>query len=523
MAKSNRRLSVAATLVCLLFLVTAGMARATVITVNTTDGGSDAAPLCTLEDAVLAANTQSNTNGCPGGNGNDTILFAVTGTILIDETLNITDPNLSIIGPAVGGITISGGGVNQIMSVTGISLKNLTLADGFAANGGAIEGFGNLFIDDCTFVGNISTGPPGIPGEGGAIFVEDSNVTIINSTFANNTALPVGIFSGSGGAIFNDNSTLFITNSTFSGNNAGSGAALEADGPTNSLRGTIFANSAGGGGNCNLSFRITDDNYNISDDASCGFTAASSLNSTNPQLGTLANNGGPTETFALLSGSPAINRIPVASCVDQSGNPLVTDQRLLPRPDALNLSTCDSGAYEFGAMPAPIVVVPNSEHLQIVHSSSANSDKVNLTVTFIEEELLEADPNALDDGLVVQLYQGTCAAMTGGPLFVNLDPFTVRTVNHERYGTLSQLITPETVSARMVELTPPPLAFGEWTLNLEVTGLDTMELGIGGSNPFALVLTDESGLSAGCFTITNAIVGNQIPPPPHAVRRGVRR
>jgi hypothetical protein len=58
--------------------------------------------------------------------------------------------------------------------------------------------------------------------------------------------------------------------------------------------------------------------------------------------------------------------------------------------------------------------------------------------------------------------------------------------------------------------------------DLEVAGLDTAALGLGGSNPFALMLTDSDLHGFGCFTITNAIVGNQIPTP-RKVRRGVRR
>jgi hypothetical protein len=91
---------------------------------------------------------------------------------------------------------------------------------------------------------------------------------------------------------------------------------------------------------------ITDLGYNISDDDSCGFSATSSLNSTDPQLGALINNGGPTFTVALLSGSPAIDAIPLDSCLDQMGNQLTTDQRGFPRPDAVE-GVCDIGAYEF--------------------------------------------------------------------------------------------------------------------------------------------------------------------------------
>ena len=68
--------------------------------------------------------------------------------------------------------------------------------------------------------------------------------------------------------------------------------------------------------------------YNISDDATCRFTACSSPDNTNPQLGSLGFNSGPTETIPLLPRSSAIDAIPLGHC-----RPQTTDQRDLPRPD----------------------------------------------------------------------------------------------------------------------------------------------------------------------------------------------
>jgi hypothetical protein len=122
-----------------------------------------------------------------------------------------------------------------------------------------------------------------------------------------------------------------------------------------SLKNTIFAASSSGG-NCAtfLGSTITDAGYNISDDSSCRFSATSSSNNTDPVLDPagLANNGGPTQTVALLSGSPAIDAIPVANCTDQARtpNPIIIDQRLFPRPDSEE-TLCDIGAYEFADTP----------------------------------------------------------------------------------------------------------------------------------------------------------------------------
>lgn len=286
----------------------------------------------------------------------------------------------------------------------------------------------------------------------------------------------------------------------------------------------------------NCALTLTDVGFNISDDGSCGFSGLEhSLNNTDP----LQNNGGPTETFAILGGSPAINRIPLASCTDQeaSPSPLFIDQRLFARPDPFNLTTCDSGAYEFDA-ETPIVVVPNSEKLQIAHSTTANSDRVNLAFSFIDNgpgigtDLCDFTTDAFSD-VSVDLFEGTCASIPMAGLDLDLSPFVAHTVNHQSYGTLFQtqpnlaLQQPnETVSTRILQQPTPFGACGEWTLNIQVAGLNTSDaaIGLGGTKPFALVVQDLEG-NEGCFDITNAIVSSRIPPPTPGpiVRRGVRR
>ena len=491
MADRNRRFAVAAVVMPLLFLAMSGLSHAATITVNTLDGGSDSAPLCTLEDAVTAANEQAIVNGCAAGSGNDTIVFVVTGTIAISQGLFPTG-TLSIIGPVTSpGITISGiGSPERIIdfSHTSLTLKNLTLADGSDLGfGGAIYSqVGNLDIEGCTFVGNTSGGS-GFAGSGGAIFMVEGTTTIINGTFANNTAVsvPTPFQPGMGGAIDNDSGTLTITNDTFFENEADLGGSV-FNGGTINQRATIFGPGAG----LNLD-----------------------------PMG-LQNNGGPTKTVALETGSSAIGSD--TPCVDQASPPntIETDQRGFIRPNSP--TKCDSGAYEHDGVLPEIDEVPNTERLQIARSSASNSDKVNLSLGFIETSPCVGE-NALNDGIVVQLFEGTCADKTSGPLFVDLSPFIVHTVGHQTYGTMFQSISPETVSARMVALPVPLCTCGEWNLNLELAGLDTMALGLSGGNPFALVLTDGLGSHTGCFDVTNAVVGTQIDPPTKTVRRGVRR
>lgn len=80
----------------------------------------------------------------------------------------------------------------------------------------------------------------------------------------------------------------------------------------------------------------------------CGFTAPGDrvVARSAVRLGPLAKNGGPTETRALLKGSPATDHGNPAGCPDPNDVVLKTDQRGRPRPDRTE-KRCDIGAYEY--------------------------------------------------------------------------------------------------------------------------------------------------------------------------------
>ncbi|HEY3228182.1 MAG TPA: choice-of-anchor Q domain-containing protein, partial [Roseiflexaceae bacterium] len=90
------------------------------------------------------------------------------------------------------------------------------------------------------------------------------------------------------------------------------------------------------GADCLISGAITSSGHNLSSDSSCGFTAGGDLQNTNPLLGPLAANGGPTPTHALLPGSPAFEAGTNTGCP-------ATDQRGILRPQGI---FCDIGAFE---------------------------------------------------------------------------------------------------------------------------------------------------------------------------------
>ena len=128
------------------------------------------------------------------------------------------------------------------------------------------------------------------------------------------------------------------------------------------LRNTILAAATAGANAYDTSSgRITDGGYNISSDGSLNLTGTS-LKNTDPKLGPLADNGGPTLTMALQAGSPAINKIPKASSP-------ATDQRGIPRPQPQG-GLSDIGAYELVRVPA-ILAQPQSQ-----------TNLINTSVTF---------------------------------------------------------------------------------------------------------------------------------------------
>jgi hypothetical protein len=111
---------------------------------------------------------------------------------------------------------------------------------------------------------------------------------------------------------------------------------------------SIFANADGANADENCgSPQPVSKGYNLSSDGSCGFSSIGDMNNTGPMLGPLQTNGGPTQTMALLYGSPAVDAGNPNGCTNAAGYSLKTDQRGWPRPNREDVGGCDIGAYEF--------------------------------------------------------------------------------------------------------------------------------------------------------------------------------
>jgi hypothetical protein len=318
--------------------------------------------------------------------------------LTIPISLNIVgaNPNTTTIHPAVIGPSI----ITIPNSSSQVALSGLTIAGGRSnRDGGAISNFGQLMITDCIiannkaqfFGGAIATHGT-IEGDRALLWVNKSSifdneapqgggiecslpsyvVRITNSTISNNRAV-----AGNGGGIMGSFGSvkqcqLVIVNSTITGNTAGLGGGGGIYGFARISSSTIFSNSAAsGGGISNLGAEIqnsilayndggncapsspqnpTSFGYNLSTDASCPLNSAGDQNNTDIVLGLLQNNGGPTQTVAILLGSPAIDAGNPAGCTDDTreGNVLKVDQRGDRRPGDPKLTTgCDIGAYEY--------------------------------------------------------------------------------------------------------------------------------------------------------------------------------
>jgi parallel beta helix pectate lyase-like protein len=334
----------------------------------TIDGGGTVQVMNVASGARLNVNNLTIAHGSGDGGG-----ITNSGILTVRDSKFLRNGSTGHLGGAIynynlGLLTIansifsrnraySGGGA--IYNIGTLTVRKSTFlsnsTSGFYLGGGGIFNSGTLTVTHSTFSANVSR------KRGGGIYNLFGTVTVTNSTFSGNRAGAnvTGERGVKGGGILN-NGKLTVTNSTFYANSANAGfdaglggAIFGSFGRTvvTEVKSTILA-ASGSGGNCG--HRITDAGYNISDDSSCGFSATGSLNDTDPQFDPagLSDNGGPTPTIALLTGSPAIDAIPVADCTDQATphNPIITDQRRFPRPDN-GESACDIGAYEFQDAP----------------------------------------------------------------------------------------------------------------------------------------------------------------------------
>jgi CSLREA domain-containing protein len=275
--------------------------------------------------------------------GNHTSAGGAGAGIWTNNTLTLN--NTTVSGNVAGG----GGNGGGIYNGDQVTINASTISGNFAGpaggNGGGIYNSGLMSITDTTISGNTGTGG----GDGAGLYENSNGNAISRSTFSGNTT------NGSGGGIFVNGQPLTLTNVTISGNTAGSGGGLFNNGNALHIVASTIANNTGGGitnngsadatgtiianNGTNCSSAITDSGTNLQFP---GTTCGLSIPSADPLLQPLANNGGPTQTHALVAGSPAVD----ANTEICPPTP-PTDQRGVSRPQGLH---CDIGAFELAAV-----------------------------------------------------------------------------------------------------------------------------------------------------------------------------
>lgn len=267
MTKNQRKIRVSFILVSLILFTLFGsqsVAYGATITVTTTADVVADDGLCSLREAIIAANTNSPSGStlgeCVAGTlGTDTIVLAnaiytLTGVSGEDNSLTGDLDILPSAGPveiegvAGGSTTINGGGVDRVIHIIGatVEIRNVTITGGsVTGNGGGIYNeAGTLTLNNSVVTGNAAVGV----GDGGGIYNRFGTTNIINSTVSNNTA------ANNGGGIFSvysdQNDQLTISLSTIVNNTAanhGGGIHTQDDGGLLIVDTTIINNHAPSG------------------------------------------------------------------------------------------------------------------------------------------------------------------------------------------------------------------------------------------------------------------------------------
>ncbi len=386
---------------------------------------ADSTGKCTLRAAIQEANALVTPVLCSPL----TINFSVTGVINLGAALpTINHPSLVISGPGANQLdvhrnvstlfrifTINSG---KTVTLSGMSITNGDVRGlpGNGSIGGGILSFGNLSINNCAISGNHAGNNGGISQINGTLNVTNSTISGNTSIFQaggiytqnsiavnlTNSTISGNICSSEGGGIFAvaaaaGTYALTLTNCTITNNTSGpegnssggGGIAIYSANTTNpnvtaSLKNTIVASNTPDNFKVDLDQGSLNANYvslgnNLDSDGTSGFTngangdlVGTSGNPINALLAALGNYGSPTQTHALLPGSPAIN------AGNNTGAP-TTDQRGIARPQQ---STVDIGAFE--SQGFTLAVNSGNNQTTAVTTPFANPLAVTVTSSFNE-------------------------------------------------------------------------------------------------------------------------------------------
>jgi CSLREA domain-containing protein len=330
-------------------------------TTNSGGGIFSAGPSLTLTDC--------NVGGTAAGQANSAFIYG--GIWSSAGTLTMTGGSIS--GNSSGGINVAGGTAN----LSNVAITNNSFAS--ASGGGIGISGGAANITNCLIANNSANA-------GAGIAITSGSGTIVNSTISTNNPSTCG----TGGGISMAGGTLTLTNVTITKNRAG---GIRRTGGTITLSNTIVA------GNLDCSPSTNPNDISGTVDASSSFNligtgGAGGLSNgvnnnqvgvTDARLAPLGGNGGPTQTHAFLSGSPALD---AGSNTLATNAALTTDQRgsgfarVVDGPDADTTATVDIGAFEAQVSVEDITDKATNEDTQLQFTfnvGGASIDSVTAT------------------------------------------------------------------------------------------------------------------------------------------------
>ena len=401
----KKTIALTCVLICVVAVFVLGFATpawAAEFTVNSTTDAPDTDPGdgtcaaatgdCTLRAAIQETNYSSyDTIVLPAGDYTLTVEGkdeddAATGD------LDIVAGGLTIEGAGNKGTIVDGGGIDRVFDVrfdtwATLSGVSVTGGDPGSAAGGGVRIRGQLELYDSVITNNIAESGGGLDSSGGGdLYTENTTISdneasdghggglynagdqddgyadVEHSTISNNRASEFGggiystayawiwnaTLSGNtadevGGGIRNFRNYLGLDNVVLADNSAPEGANLANDGNNTEFWNSIVTSGSGGSDNCSGD-SVTSYGNNLDSGASCGFKESSDLSDTDPLLGELRDNGGPTMTRAPSPDSPVVDAVRDGYCSR-------TDQRGATRPSDGNgdgEATCDIGPFEVG-------------------------------------------------------------------------------------------------------------------------------------------------------------------------------
>jgi CSLREA domain-containing protein len=405
-------------------IVGTGGAGATSSGAGGNGGGIFTSGPLTLLNCTVTGN-QAGTGGTGGNGGNGGHGGGIYSTANSNNLTNvILNNNSAGNGTGIQGQGGNGGGLDIEPPTATTTITNSTIDGNHVGTGpgigwgGGIYGFGDIIVTGCTVSNNVSA-------RGGGLLFQSGLFKIFNSTVSGNsspTAAGIGLATLS---------PVFLTNSTIT-SNTGSEAVDTGTSAQAILRNTIVAANDPAKADVKSNENFISNGHNLIGNrgSAPGFGGPGDLVGTsgspiNPQLGALADNGGPTRTHALLPISPALDAgdncvTDAAHCSDANISQLLTDQRgtifsrIVDGPDVDSTATVDIGAYEMQTPLANLADTSTNEDTQLLVAFNAGDTSTITSVT----------ANSSNPTLVSNDSAHLAAAITGSTGIVTINPAT---------------------------------------------------------------------------------------------------